>query len=324
MTKYRLICVDDDPLALEQVKDVLCKTDLPLDCEFFGSPTRAIEAHQQQPAQIVISDLRMGATDGLALITTMRETAPDAVYMLLSAKADLESALLAVNEVRVFRFLTKPARLQDISAAVSGAINELAARDLRTAASSTLSAIEQKKTAVATVDINGKIIYANAPAYEIFSDAETFRIGDDRVVRSADSSTTRDFRQFLSDLADSKEERKGGNLFRFSRAEGESAVVVSAVYFDDSETATPHFSLIIADPSKKEITSAASIATALHLTPSEARVVHGLVLGGGVAEAATHAGVSLSTARSYLKNVFHKTGVSKQAELVRLALLSAA
>ena len=324
MTKYRLICVDDDPLALEQVKDVLCKTDLPLDCEYFGSPTRAIDAHRQQPAQIVISDLRMGSTDGLEVITTMRETAPNAVYMLLSAKADLESALLAVNEVRVFRFLTKPARLKDISDAVSGAINELVARDLRTAASSTLSAIEQKKTAVATIDVNGRIIYANAPAYKIFGDAETFAIGDDQVIRSVDSSTTKDFRQFLFDLAEAKEGKKGGNLFRFSRTEGESAVVVSAVYFDGSEATKPHFSLIIADPAKTEITSAASIATALRLTPSEARVVHGLVLGGGVAEAASHAGVSLSTARSYLKNVFHKTGVSKQAELVRLALLSAA
>ncbi len=324
MKSLRLICVDDEPLALEQVQLVLSKIETPMSCRFFGSPKRAIEAHREEPADIVISDLKMGSTDGLDLITEMRKFAPDAIYMLLSAQADLQSALIAVNKVRVFRFLTKPAQVDDISIAIVDAIRELNIKKMRTIAHSTLDAIEQQNTPVAAIDLNGKLIYANSPAEEILRDKNVFSICKDGAIHSVDLATTKKFREFLTTLSSSDPDVKINNLFRFSRSNDDKPVVVSAVYFDGSNGGTPHFSLLISDPTRKNIVNPASIATALHLTPSEARVVHGLVTGGGVAEAAKHAGVSLSTARSYLKNVFHKTGVSKQAELVRLAILSAA
>ena len=324
MATPRVLCVDDDPLALEQVKNALKETATPLDCRFFGSPTRARSAHQELPADIVISDLKMGSTDGLTLIEEMREFAPDTVYMLLSAEADLESALLAVNKVQVFRFLTKPAQGAKIRAAIEAALTELEEVKLRAAAYSTLNAIEKKNTAVATIDADGKILFANAPANEILSDNAVFAVFDDKVLRSADVETTKAFKGFLKALATSAPEQNQGSLFRFPRPNGEHAVIVSAVHFGGGDGLAPHYSLLFSDPERCNPIDSGAIATALHLTPSEARVVHGLVLGGGVPEAAKHAGVSLSTARSYLKSVFHKTGVSKQADLVRLALVSAA
>lgn len=54
------------------------------------------------------------------------------------------------------------------------------------------------------------------------------------------------------------------------------------------------------------------------LTPTEARLALHLVEGGDIASYARGAGVTQGTARSQLKSIFAKTGVRKQAELIRL------
>lgn len=56
------------------------------------------------------------------------------------------------------------------------------------------------------------------------------------------------------------------------------------------------------------------------LTPAETRLI-GLLARGHTLEAAADAlGIALSTARTHLARIFHKTGTSRQAELVRLVM----
>ncbi|TBW38248.1 helix-turn-helix transcriptional regulator [Siculibacillus lacustris] len=54
------------------------------------------------------------------------------------------------------------------------------------------------------------------------------------------------------------------------------------------------------------------------LTPTEAVIAAGIHGGATLEEISQAAGMSRETARSHLKRVFHKTGVSRQAELVAL------
>ena len=54
------------------------------------------------------------------------------------------------------------------------------------------------------------------------------------------------------------------------------------------------------------------------LTPAEARVALHLIDGGDIASCAEAAGVSPGTVRTQLKSIFAKTGVNRQAALVRL------
>ncbi|UJW85187.1 helix-turn-helix transcriptional regulator [Devosia sp. SL43] len=56
------------------------------------------------------------------------------------------------------------------------------------------------------------------------------------------------------------------------------------------------------------------------LTPAEAALAWEIAKSGGRQEAAESRGVSLSTARTQLSSIFDKTGVRRQAELVRLLL----
>jgi DNA-binding CsgD family transcriptional regulator len=54
------------------------------------------------------------------------------------------------------------------------------------------------------------------------------------------------------------------------------------------------------------------------LSPAEARLAHGLLVGRTPNEHARHAGVGVATVRTQLHSIFSKTGVRRQAELVAL------
>lgn len=62
------------------------------------------------------------------------------------------------------------------------------------------------------------------------------------------------------------------------------------------------------------------LAQAYHLTAAEIRVLESVLEGHTLAETAQHLGIARSTAKTHLDRIFGKTGVSRQTELVRLAM----
>jgi DNA-binding NtrC family response regulator len=65
-----------------------------------------LDAHRDVAA--VICDHYMPGTHGLELLMRLRKTFPDLVTILLTAQADLDLVLSAINEGRIHRFFTKP------------------------------------------------------------------------------------------------------------------------------------------------------------------------------------------------------------------------
>jgi DNA-binding CsgD family transcriptional regulator len=61
-------------------------------------------------------------------------------------------------------------------------------------------------------------------------------------------------------------------------------------------------------------------AAALHLSPAETRLWVALAAGRRLIDIAEESGVSLNTVRVQLRTLFQKTGVHRQADLLRLAL----
>lgn len=58
------------------------------------------------------------------------------------------------------------------------------------------------------------------------------------------------------------------------------------------------------------------------LFPSEAKLIACLVAGDSVTEAGAKLGLTLGSARQYLKNVHAKTGTHSQGELLRVIMQS--
>jgi DNA-binding CsgD family transcriptional regulator len=60
------------------------------------------------------------------------------------------------------------------------------------------------------------------------------------------------------------------------------------------------------------------IAKEFKLTPAELRVLFAVVEIGGVREVAEVLGISAETVRTHMRHLFDKTGVARQADLVKL------
>jgi DNA-binding CsgD family transcriptional regulator len=80
----------------------------------------------------------------------------------------------------------------------------------------------------------------------------------------------------------------------------------------------------ITDPQSPQLAPQQLIAKLFGLTPTEARLATLLADGQSLTEVALSLGVSEGSARGYCKRIFAKTGINRQAELVRLVLKSVA
>ena len=63
---------------------------------------------EKGPYAVIVADMRMPGMDGIQLLVKANEIAPDMVRMMLTGNADQQTALEAVNEGHIFRFMTKP------------------------------------------------------------------------------------------------------------------------------------------------------------------------------------------------------------------------
>ena len=87
---------------------------------------------------------------------------------------------------------------------------------------------------------------------------------------------------------------------------------------------SPSAAVFISDPDLQESTSGQILGELFELTPAEANLATLLARGLSLAEVSVAQNISQHTARAQLKSIFAKTGVSRQAELVRLVLKSVA
>src|SRR6476646_9620860 len=119
--KHCLLIVDDEPNVCDSVHDLLRR-------EF-----RVLKAHsadegyrimQEEEVHIVMSDQRMPQITGVELLTKVKSRYPQAIRMLFTGFADLESIVAAINQGHVFQFLKKPWMPEELEAAVRQAASE--------------------------------------------------------------------------------------------------------------------------------------------------------------------------------------------------------
>ena len=78
--------------------------------------------------------------------------------------------------------------------------------------------------------------------------------------------------------------------------------------------------VLVTDPARRSDLCQQLLRSRFGLTAGEARVALEIASAEGRAAAATRLGVTVATLKTHLIRVFEKTGVSRQAELVRLVL----
>src|ERR1035438_1861758 len=116
----KILFVDDEPAVLDGYRRILGR-DLSIETAVGGALGLTAIA-ESGPFAVVVSDMRMPQMDGAQFLTRVRDVAPDTVRMALTGQTDIDTAMAAVNEGRIFRFMTKPVSKENLLKAVESGL----------------------------------------------------------------------------------------------------------------------------------------------------------------------------------------------------------
>jgi putative nucleotidyltransferase with HDIG domain len=106
--------------------------------------TAALHILRREEIAVLVSDNLMPGMKGIELFSRARDMSPDTVRVLMTAYADLRTAVDAINKGEVFRFIVKPWQNEVLVATVSEGIGRYRlVRSLKAADEATLRSLAQ-------------------------------------------------------------------------------------------------------------------------------------------------------------------------------------
>jgi len=104
-SEYNLLLIDDEPNILKALRRQF-RHDYTI--HIAHSATEGYEIMTQTPIHVIISDQRMPGMSGVEFFDRTKSEFPDAIRLLLTGYADLQSVIAAINDGNVFRYIAKP------------------------------------------------------------------------------------------------------------------------------------------------------------------------------------------------------------------------
>lgn len=115
-----VLLVDDDPNVLSGYRRQLGRRFRLLTAE--GGEEALALLEREPEVAVVVADMRMPRMNGVQLLTEVEKRRPRIVRMMLTGNVDQETAVQAVNCGHVFRFINKPAPVEQVAEAVESAL----------------------------------------------------------------------------------------------------------------------------------------------------------------------------------------------------------
>ena len=122
---FKLLVVDDEVTMRKGISNYMNWASI--DCQVVGSASDGVEAMEflkSQPVDIVITDIKMPAADGLEVARFVHENYPRTKVIILTGYADFEYAQTAIK-YHVTSFILKPTNKKELFAAVQEAQKQL-------------------------------------------------------------------------------------------------------------------------------------------------------------------------------------------------------
>lgn len=118
---YKIIIVDDEKIVTSTLKNLLI-----IEADYapviFNSPIDAIEYLKKSDADLIISDFLMPEMNGIEFLRIAKEFHPGASLILLTGYADKESAINAINDIGLYRYIEKPWNNDDLLLCIKNGI----------------------------------------------------------------------------------------------------------------------------------------------------------------------------------------------------------
>ena len=120
-----MIIIDDEPKVRSGLERVFkSRYDKELEINTFSTALEALEYLKTNPADIIITDIKMPKMNGLDMIGKIREENNDVEIIILSGYSYFEYAQKAI-ELNVRKYLTKPTNTRELFSIVDSIKNEL-------------------------------------------------------------------------------------------------------------------------------------------------------------------------------------------------------
>ena len=118
----KVLLVDDEPNVLQGYKRHLRKKyDLEL---AIGGEAALEQIKSSGPFAVVVSDMQMPNISGVELLSQVRELNARTVRIMLTGNADQKTAVDAVNEGNIFRFLSKPCPPEQLAKTIDAGLEQ--------------------------------------------------------------------------------------------------------------------------------------------------------------------------------------------------------
>jgi len=118
----KILLVDDDPNVLAACERALRKR---FSLHTAPGGEEGLQAIREQgPFAVIVADMEMPGMNGIQFLSNAREYSPDSVRMMLTGNADMRTAVDAVNEGNIFRFLTKPCPPERLASMLEAGIQQ--------------------------------------------------------------------------------------------------------------------------------------------------------------------------------------------------------
>ena len=120
ISSFKILCVDDEPNILSAMRRMFMLSGFNI--EEATSGAQALQKLEQQEFHLILSDMQMPEMNGAELLAQVRQRWPKVMRLMLTGTADLKTAISAINEGEIYRYLTKPWNDEELVSTVKSAL----------------------------------------------------------------------------------------------------------------------------------------------------------------------------------------------------------
>lgn len=120
-TDNKLLVVDDETSILQAIERLFIDHDLQILKATTGQ--EGLEHLRKEKIAVVLSDNHMPGMLGIEFLKHAKEISPDTSRVMMTAFADLKTAVTAINNCDIFRFIVKPWQAGEIESVVEESLN---------------------------------------------------------------------------------------------------------------------------------------------------------------------------------------------------------
>jgi DNA-binding NtrC family response regulator len=120
--QIKILIIDDEKAVADILKDFLSHKERSVDVCYSG--LSGIQSIQKNSYDLLIVDLVMPKVGGLDILRYAKKINPDALVIIITGHASLETAVMAIKE-GAYDYIRKPCKLEEIRIVVENAIDKI-------------------------------------------------------------------------------------------------------------------------------------------------------------------------------------------------------